>query len=253
MKKIVVACFLLSWALLTNAQTNSQWKLSTHTWNGAGWTGKWEYKYDSNFLLKQVNYYQDKKLFSTSKNFTHNAAGNITSYEDVYLQGADPQKFYFTYNQKNELESKKTIFYKKGKENYTTVSTYIWEQNKVTENKTVTSKYGTSTSTIIYNLDSKKNITSKERKEEYSSSVDKYVDIDITPNPFVQVDYPYHGEVISPNNSTFVAGTTSPSTKKIKVNNVGLTVSITETINNGKYNIINTDNYGYIKINSIKK
>ena len=249
MKKIAATVCLLCFVLLLNAQTITKWKLSTHLWNGAGWTGKWEYKYDSSFLLKTVNYYQDKKLFTVSKNFTHNAAGNITSYEDVYLQGADPQKFYFTYADNNELTTKKIIHYKQGKQNFTEEFKYTWAKNKVTAIQTVVSKNGISSSTIIYTLDDKKNIISKVTKTgTFYTETETFKDIVATPNPYASVDYPYNKEVVSPNNSTYVSGSTSPSTIKIKTNTVGLTTSIAETIDNGPYNIVNTDSFSYIKI-----
>ena len=248
MKKTTATLYLLCIVWLLNAQNKNQWKLSTHTWNGAGWIGKWEYKYDAKFLLKTVNYYQDKKLFMVSKNFIHNTVGNIISYDDVYLQGADPQKFYFTYNSKNELETKKTVYYKTGKENYTEELTYTWETNKVTAIQTVVSKRGTSSSTIIYTLDDNKNILSKVTKSGTYITTQTFKDIVATPNPYASVDYPYNKEVVSPNNSTYVSGSTSPITIKIKTNTNGLTTSIAETIDNGSYKFINTDSFSYIKI-----
>ncbi len=249
MKRTIVLFVLLMILQVGFAQYKSEWKLSTHTWNGAGWTGKWEYKYDSSFHLKEVKYFQDKKLFTVSKNFTHNSDGNITSYEDEYLQGADPQKFSFAYSADGKLKTKKIIFYKQKKENYTLEESYEWTDSKVTVTKNVFTKKGNSTSKIIYNLDKNKNITSRENRGEYSSTTDNYKEIDNTPNPACQVDYPYDGEVKSPNNSTISFSTSAPSTRKVKLNKAGLTESITETINNGTYNIVNVDTYTYVKGN----
>ena len=252
MKKILLTFVLVAFTLLCYAQKKAEWKLSTHTWSGAGWTGKWEYKYDSNFFLTEVKYYQDKKLFTVSKNFTHNKDGNITSYEDVYLQGADPQKFYFTYDSEAKLKTKKTVFFKNQKENYTEEVSYEWAAKKVTLSKLIITKKGNSTSTVIYNLDENKNILSRETKSEFSSENQAYKEIGTTPNPYIFVDYPYHGEVKSTNNSTPVVSTTLPSSRKIILNKAGLTGRIIETIDNGKYNIVNTDTYTYLSIKSSK-
>lgn len=252
MKRITVLFILSFLAQIAVAQNKTAWKLSTHTWNGAGWTGRWEYKYDSNFFLTEVKYYQDKKLFTVSKNFTHNKDGNITSYEDVYLQGADPQKFYFTYDSEAKLKTKKTVFFKNQKENYAEEVSYDWADTKVTLSKLVITKKGNSTSTVIYNLDENKNILSRETKSEFSSETQAYKEIGTTPNPYIFVDYPYHGEVKSTNNSTPVVSTTVPSSRKIILNKAGLTERIIETIDNGNYNIVNTDTYTYLSIKSYK-
>src|ERR1700755_142664 len=100
--KIIFSIIILLFSQLVNAQSTSDWKLSKRTYKRPDWTASWEYSYDKNNRLKEVKYFQDKKLFYTSKSFVYDAAGQLTSYEDVYTNKKTfTQRHYMHYTAAN--------------------------------------------------------------------------------------------------------------------------------------------------------
>ncbi|MEO7306527.1 MAG: hypothetical protein ABIR78_03950 [Ferruginibacter sp.] len=245
---------LILYALFVNAfayaQNPSEWRLSKETFKGAGWTGLWEYNYDNN-LLKEVRFYQDKKLFSVYKNFKYDAPGNITSYQEIFYDSKTlSEKHYFTYSD-NKLIKKEIYRLKNEEERFVMSLTYQWTDKKVTLTRQEKNFAGLMESSIFYLLDDKKNITYIEGNDPNNinnTTLSKFTGYDKMPNPKIFTKF-YHDDidVISSNNplQSFIGGTTDIYT--MKYNSFGLTTSITATTNYENSKAINVSTYMYIK------
>ena len=250
MKTIFIIIILL-FSQLVNAQSTSDWKLSKRFYKGPDWTGSWEYSYDNNNRLKQVKYFQDKKLFYTSKSFVYNATGQLTSYEDVFTNKKTyTQRHYMTYTADNKLHTRELKELKEGTEKFRRSYTYQWGTDKVTAVKKEMNFAGMMESKRTYTLDKNGNATliTDAMKGGTPSNI-TYTGFDSKPNPLLYTTYPYEADVLSPNNplkGDF--GASAPTIYTMKYNAAGLPTTITETSNNGPYDIVNGTTYTYVKV-----
>jgi hypothetical protein len=249
MKKLQLLFLALICVLTTSAQSTSNWRLTKKAYKGPGWTEVITYSYDSKWQLKEVKQVQDNKPVQVLKNFTYNAGGKATGYEEENIGGGSPKTFTFVYDTQGRLYKKSVQHFKDGKENFKTISTFSYAANKITATKEILTKRGNATVVSEYQLDDRGNVLVNISDMKSPDTDTRYKNYDDTKNPLLFTGSLIDKDLLSPNNPKEMSFSgTSKMNLVVKKNASGLVTAIEEHSGNGAYKIMNGHTYSYMEM-----
>lgn len=218
-------------------------------YTGPDWTETITYSYNAKWQLTGVKQVQDNKLVQTLSNFTYTNNGKTSGYQETNANGGSPKTYTFSYDDQGRLITKQVLHFKDGKDNFKTVTTFTYGENKVIASKEILTKKGNATVISKYELDDKGNILMFKGDTNSPNTYTAFKNYDNTKNPLLFIGSLMDKEVLSPNNPGEISFSgASKLDYVIKKNASNLVTSIEEHLDNGAYKIINGSTYTYIAI-----
>lgn len=249
MKKVQLLLIFLMCANIANAQDLSYWRLAKKQYKGPDWTETITYGYNAKWQLIEVKQIQDNKLVQRLNNFTYTNTGKNSGYQETNYNGGDPKAYTFLYDNMGRLSNKQVLHFKDGKENFKTITTFTYKENKVVASKEILTKKGNATVTSEYILDNKGNILVFKGDTNSPNTFTEFKNYDNIKNPLLFTGSLIDKEVLSPNNPKEISFSgASKLDYVVKKNARNLVIAIEEHMDNGAYKIINGSAYTYIAI-----
>ena len=249
MKRLPLLLALLICSAIAYAQNLSNWRLTKKHYKGPDWTETITYNYNTNWQLREVKQVQDNKLVQTLTNFTYSSSGKTSGYQEINHNGGNPKTYTFLYDDLGRLSSKQVLHFKDGKENFKTITTFTYNENKVFASKEILTKKGNATVISAYTLDDKGDILMFKGDTNSPNTYTSYKNYDHLKNPLLFTNSLLDKEVLSPNNPKEISFSgASKLDYVIKKNSANLVTAIEEHIDNGAYKIINGSTYTYTAI-----
>ena len=200
MKKLLLIFPLFICSVIVSAQDMSYWRLAKKHYKGPDWTETITYSYNEKWQLSGVKQVQDNKLVQTLSNFTYTNTRKTSGYQETNTNGGSPKTYTFSYDEQGRLIKKHVLHFKDGKENFTTITSFTYNKNKVIASKEILTKKGNATIISEYDLDDKGNILMFKGDTNSPNTYTAFKDYDNIKNPLLFTGSLIDKEVLSPNN-----------------------------------------------------
>jgi hypothetical protein len=249
MKKLIFFILAITGTITALAQSTDNWRLTKKSYKGPDWTETVTYSYSSKWQLKEVRQVQNNKLVQVLNNFIRNSNEKTIGYQEINIGVNSTKTFTLSYDVQERLQEKTVQYFKDGKENFKTITTFSYAANKVTATKEIITKNGNATIVSEYQLDEKGNVLMSIGDLKSSGTYINYKNYDNTKNPLLFTGSLIDKDLLSPNNPGKVLFSGSSKLDfVVKKNASNLVTAIEEHFDNGSYKIINGSTYTYVAI-----